>query len=61
MSIGRHPCAPSTGSAWGVPVALVLFPQQACLCYRENLGTVDRRVLEDPRVTPVPLEPLGRG
>nr|XP_008526115.1 PREDICTED: uncharacterized protein LOC103556024 [Equus przewalskii] len=28
---------------------------------RENLGTVDRRVLEDPRVTPVPLEPLGRG
>ncbi|KAB1264320.1 Collagen alpha-1 chain [Camelus dromedarius] len=28
---------------------------------RESLGTVDRRVLEDPRVTPAPLEPLGRG
>lgn len=28
---------------------------------RENLGTVDRRVLEDPRVTQGPLEPLGRG
>lgn len=28
---------------------------------RENLGTVDRRVLEDPRVTQAPLEPLGRG
>lgn len=28
---------------------------------RESLGTVDRRVLEDPRVTQAPLEPLGRG
>lgn len=28
---------------------------------RESLGTVDRRVLGDPRVTPAPLEPLGRG
>lgn len=28
---------------------------------RESLGTVGRRVLEDPRVTPAPLEPLGRG
>lgn len=27
---------------------------------RESLGTVDRRVLEDPRVTPAPLELLGR-
>ncbi|KAJ8791924.1 hypothetical protein J1605_004149 [Eschrichtius robustus] len=26
----------------------------------ESLGTVDRRVLEDPRVTPAPLELLGR-
>lgn len=28
---------------------------------RESLGTADRRVLEGPRVTPAPLEPLGRG
>lgn len=28
---------------------------------RESLGTVDRRVLEDPRVTQAPLELLGRG
>lgn len=28
---------------------------------RESLGTVDRRVLGDRRVTPAPLEPLGRG
>lgn len=28
---------------------------------RESLGTVDRRVLGDPRVTPAPPEPLERG
>lgn len=28
---------------------------------RESLGTLDRRVLRDPRVTLVPLEPLERG
>lgn len=44
-----------------VPATVGLFLQQACLCHRENLGTVDRRVLEDPRVTQAPLEPLGRG
>lgn len=53
----RHPSA----SMMGMPVALGLFLQQACLCHRESLGTVDRRVLEDPRVTQAPLEPLGRG
>lgn len=61
VSTGRHPIVCRAGSASGVPVARVLFPQQACLCHRESLGTVDRRVLGDPRVTPAPLEPLGRG
>lgn len=52
---------PMTGSASGMLVALVLVPQHACLCCRGSLGIVDRRVLEDPRVTLVPLELLGRG
>lgn len=43
-----------------MPVTLALFPQHVCLYHRESLGTVDRRVLEDPRVTPAPLELLGR-
>lgn len=60
LSIRKHPSTPMTGSASGMPVALVLFPQHVCLYHRESLGTVDRRVLEDPRVTPAPLELLGR-
>lgn len=39
-------------------VAQVLFPQQACLCHRENL---DKKVPEDPRVTLAHLEPLEKG
>lgn len=61
MSTGWHPSMPMTGSASGMLVALVLVPQHACLCCRGSLGIVDRRVLEDPRVTLVPLELLGRG
>lgn len=53
----EHPSA----SMAGMPTALGLFLQQACLCHRESLGTVDRKVLEDPRVTRAPLEPLGKG
>lgn len=39
-------------------VAEGLFPQQVCLCHRESL---DRKALQDPRVTLDPLDPLDKG